>query len=229
MNLKSATIVITGGGRGLGLALAKQCVRHGANVVIADLRHDELVKAANDINAFPVICDVTDRSSVAELAAVTEKRFGKIDVWINNAGIWMPYAPVESIDLDRAEAVMKVNFFGMLYGSREATIRMKLVKSGTIINIISIRAKQSKALTGAYTASKYACDGLTQVLRNELKEFGVNVIGVYPTRIKTQLFDEGYKHPDNEGMMEPDDVAAEIIDNLRLQQPETSLIIGQDH
>jgi short-subunit dehydrogenase len=148
-------------------------------------------------------------------AAIDE--FGKIDLWINNAGIWMPYVSAEEADMNRAHLLMEVNYFGLAYGTIEALKHMKET-GGIIQNTLSVRSLKGKALGAAYSASKFAAEGFTQAVRDELKDSNVQVIGAYPYRMKTGLFGED-KHADYESSMEPADVAKIILDNLEKDEP----------
>ena len=169
-------------------------------------------------------CNVTDQEQVQNLARAAIEEFGKINLWINNAGIWMPYGPAEETDFNRAHELMEVNFFGTAYGTVEAIKHMRPRREGTILNVLSVRSLKGKAGGSAYSASKFAAEGLTQAVRDELKDSGVKIVGVYPYRIKTHLHDE-QRHADYENSMEPKDVAQIVIDNLAQDTPAEHLEI----
>ena len=137
---------------------------------------------------------------------------------MNNAGIWMPYTPAENIDFGKAHQLVEVNYFGLAYGMLEAVKHMRGRKAGIICNTLSVRSLKAKALGAAYSASKFAAEGFTQALRDELKGSGIRVVGVYPYRIKTNLFG-AHRHEDYEQSMEPADVAKIIVDNLAEKEP----------
>lgn len=224
MRLLDAVCVITGGGKGLGRALASELRARGARLVLGDLDHASLTQTIEELEACGLKCDVTETEHVRALADEAANRHGKIDVWINNAGIWMPYAPAEEIDFARARALMEVNFFGVAHGTVEAVRRMKPRASGHIVNIISVRALKGKALAAAYSASKFAAEGFTQAVREELRDSGVSITGVYPYRMKTELFGEN-KHGDYDTSMEPADVARIVVENLEKEKPSEHLEI----
>lgn len=210
--------VITGAGRGLGAAIARGLAARGARMIVSDIDSLDLQTLAQEIGAHPMHCNVTDQEQVIALGRAAIERFGKIDVWINNAGIWMPYAPVENIDVNRAKLLMDVNYFGTAYGMIEAVKHMRERDHGIIVNTLSVRALKGKALGAAYSASKFAAEGFTQAVRDEVKGTGIEIIGVYPYRIKTGLFGED-KHEDYDRSMEPADVANIIVDNLASEHP----------
>lgn len=213
MELQGASCVITGAGRGLGASLSRALAKRGARLLISDIDSPDLQTLAGEIGARAMHCNVTDQEQVVALGRAAMDSFGGIDVWINNAGVWMPYAPVENMDLNRARLLVDVNYFGTAYGMIEAVRHMRERGSGVILNTLSVRSLKGKALGAAYSASKFAAEGFTQAVRDEVRDSGIEVIGVYPYRIKTGLFSDN-KHEDYEESMEPDDVANIIVENL---------------
>ncbi len=218
MELKGASVVLTGAARGLGAAIARELVSRVAQVVLSDIDSTDLQDLGIELDSPSMHCNVTNREEVEALGRAAIDEFGKIDIWINNAGVWMPYAPVENVDFNKAHQLVEVNYFGLAYGMVEATKHMRERKSGVILNILSVRALKGKALGAAYSASKFAAEGFTQAVRDEVKDTGIKVIGAYPYRIKTGLFGEN-KHEDYEQSMEPADVAKIVIDNLAAKEP----------
>ena len=229
-SIQNKVVVITGASRGLGKALAVTLAARGAKLVISGRSAKDLEEVAKETNAIPVTVDVTKENDVTNLAKVAVSKFGHIDIWINNAGLWLPKAPVESLDIKRAHELIEVNLFGTVYGSREAVICMKesisanKLNQGMIVNIVSTSALQGRAGQSAYAASKHAAKGFTDSIREELLTSGINVVGVYPGGIKTNLFDE--KKPDDfSDFMTPESVAEKIVQNLEKDQPEIELIL----
>jgi short-subunit dehydrogenase len=138
----------------------------------------------------------------------------------------MPPQTLEDIDLERAHNLFQINFFGTVNGMRAAVRQMKLQKGGTIVNIISTTAfdGMNGSSGSMYVASKYALRGLTNVVRDELNQNRIQVIGVYPGGIKTDIFSD--ERPENiNQFMSPDDVAQKIVANLECPNPEQELII----
>lgn len=224
MKLQDSVIVITGASRGLGRALAERCAQEGAQLVLSSMPSRELDAVARTFSAFAVPADVTDEAQVQHLASTAVQRFGCIDGWMNNAGIWVAHAPIEQQDSRRVHRIMEVNFFGTFYGSRAALIQMKKQGKGTIMNTLSTSALEGRVGSSGYCASKYAAVGFTKSLRLEAKPFGIDVIGVYPGGMKTHLFDE--QRPEQyETYMDPADVAARVIANLQSDHPEEELIV----
>ncbi len=218
MQLKGASAVLTGGARGLGAALARELVGRGAQVLISDIDSADLQDLGIELDMPTMHCNVTDREQVVALGRAAMDEWGKIDLWLNNAGVWMPYTPAENIDFNKAHMLVEVNYFGLAYGMLEAVKHMRERGEGTICNTLSVRSLKGKALGAAYSASKFAAEGFTQAVRDEIRESGVKVVGVYPYRIKTELFGAN-KHADYDESMEPADVARIIVDNVAQEAP----------
>lgn len=216
MQLKDKVVVITGATKGLGKALTGEFASESAKLVISGIG-PELNEIASSINAVAIRTDVTDETQVRNLAESAVSALGRIDIWINNAGVWLPHGPVEEVSADKARKVMDVNFWGTLFGCREALKIMKRQGGGTIINILSVRAVDPRAGEAIYGASKFAANGLSAALRLELEPQGIQVVSVYPGGMRTDLFRE--KMPENYAeFMDPAEVARKIVDNLKLDR-----------
>ncbi len=224
MDLGDKVVVITGASRGLGRSLALIFVKERARVVIASNQQDETEKTAAEVGSAPVICDVRKESDIENLARVALAKHGRLDIWINNAGVWLPHAPIEETDWQRVREMFEVNVFGTIYGSKAALKQMRQQQSGIIINILSTSALEGRPGSAGYCASKWAASGFTKSLRGEVSGTGIKVFGIYPDRMQTNLFDE--KRPNEiENYLSPDLVAAKIVANLKQSNPEEELII----
>jgi short-subunit dehydrogenase len=191
-------VVITGGSAGIGAELARQLAARGAKVVLAARRKEELDAVAKEIGgeALVVVTDVTERSDVEKLAKATLDRFGRIDIWVNNAGrgISRSVADLSDEDLD---AMWTINVKSVVYGIQAVLPHFKSRNAGQIVNISSGLSRIPFApVRAAYGASKAAVNMLTASLRVELKathpgihvtlhipglvatEFGLNSLGV---------------------------------------------------
>ncbi len=187
-------VVITGGSRGLGLHIAEEFGRHGAHLVLASRKDDELREALSKLKssgairnaetALIVTCDVTNPQDCARLIQQTLNRYGRIDVLVNNAGI-IDVAPFQDQPLEAFEQSMRVNFFGALHTIQAALPHMQAAGSGRIVNIASIGGKIAVPHMLPYVASKYALVGLSQGLRAELSGTGVTVTTVCPGLMRT--------------------------------------------
>ena len=222
MELKDKVVIITGGTRGLGKALALSFLKNGAKVVVCSRNERDLKDLEKEI--IGIRADVTKEDELQKLLEFTIEKFSKLDIWINNAGIWMPHMSIEETNWKRAHDLMEVNLFGTVYGSKVALIQMKNQNFGTIVNILSTSALEGRPKASAYAASKFAAMGFTKAMRNELKETNIKIVSIYPGGMQTNLFDE--KKPENyENYMNPNFVADKIIENLEKDKPEEELII----
>ncbi len=222
--MKDKVIVITGASKGLGESLARLLAQLGAKLVISARDAEALKKISEDIGSVFVVADVSDEKAVEKIAAEAISKFGRIDIWINNAGVWLPRASVEETDMKRSHDMLEVNLFGTVYGSKSALIQMKKQGYGSIVNIVSTSALTGRPLSAMYSASKHAARGFTDSLREEAKGTGISVIGIYPGGIKTHLFDEK-KPEDFNDFMTPEYVAQKIIDNLLKEIPDAEQIL----
>ena len=224
--MNKEVVVITGGTKGLGRALAEQCVAKGCRVIICAREKDEVEAVAREIGTTPFVADVTKEADVKALADFAVATFGQIDIWINNAGVWIPHAPVEQLDIERVRHMFEVNVFGVMSGSHYALLQMRKQEKGIIININSISGLVGHATSSGYAASKWAARGFSESLRAECKGSAISVINVYPNYMKTDLFNEK-KPEDLESYMPPESVAQKIIENLEQENPQEELIIRQ--
>ncbi len=138
--MKDKIIVITGGAKGLGRALAQAFVSKEAKVVVSDIDEAALTTLAQELPITTVVADVTQEQDVMALSKKVLEMFGRYDVWINNAGLWIPPMPLENMDLEKVKKMFEVNVFGTIHGMRIALTEMKKQNHGTIVNIISTTA-----------------------------------------------------------------------------------------
>ena len=224
MEIKNKVVVITGGSSGLGKSLAKVFSKAGAKVVIASKDAEELKETADELGVFSFQADITEEKRVFEIVEAVVEKFGSLDIWINNAGIWLPHSPFQDMDLARVHSLIEVNLFGTIYGCKAAFFKMKKQGNGTIINILSTSALEGRPGSSGYCASKYAAVGFTKSIRMELADDNIKVIGVYPGGMKTSIFNEN-PPADYDTFMKPDDVAKKILENIMLAKPKEEQII----
>lgn len=224
MNLQDKVVVITGSTKGLGKALAVLCISEGARVVISARDTLEVEQTALELGAIGIVADVTQEADLKHLVEQTVQQFGTIDIWINNAGVWLPHCYIEENDMERVKKMFDVNVFGLMKACSAALVYMKPRKQGTIVNICSTSGMSARPKASAYAGSKWAVNGISQAVREESKEFGISVVTVFPGGIKTNLFDE-VKPEDIDDFMEPSYVAEKILANLKLESPESEVVI----
>lgn len=226
MKLQDKVVVITGGTKGIGYSLAKAFKKENSKVVICARNEEELKKVSEELGVVCIKADITKESDVQLLADKTIEEFNEIDIWINNAGLWMSHDYVEDFDMERVKKMFDVNFFGTVYGMRAALRKMKKQNNGgLIINVISSSALRGRPKSSMYASSKWAVRGLTESIREELKETKIQIHGVYPIGTKTSIFDTEKTPLDFDTYMNTSDLVTMIIDNLRKDDPETDLVI----
>ena len=200
--------IITGGGTGIGKAIAKEFVDAGARVVLAARDLDRLEAAAHEIGsaASAVRCDVSDETQVEALFARVDEEQGPVDIMVNNAGLASP-ALTHELELERWQQVISVNLTGAFLGSKHALKRMIPRKSGRILNIGSISGQMSRPHSAAYTSSKFGLDGLTRSMALDGREHGIAVSVLHPGNVDTDIWKGMREMAELEGMVPLADVA----------------------
>jgi NADP-dependent 3-hydroxy acid dehydrogenase YdfG len=172
-------IVITGASSGIGKATAKLLTKRGDKVVLGARREERLQKLADKIKAeggevIYASTDVTKRSDVEALAKLAVDTFGRIDVWLNNAGL-MPHSTFDKLHVDEWERMVDVNIKGVLYGIAAGLPVMREQKSGHFINVSSVAGHQTHPGGGVYSGTKYAVRAISEALRQEEAQAGSNI------------------------------------------------------
>jgi short-subunit dehydrogenase len=189
-DLMGKIVVITGGSRGLGLAMAEECARRGANVAICARDRGELDAARERIERrFGVevqaeVCDVTNSDEVEQFLTAVLSRFGRVDVLINNAGV-ISVGPMESQTLTDYQEAMDVMYWGVVYPTLAIVPHMKARRSGRIATIASFGGKIAVPHLVPYDAAKFAAVGFSEGMRAELKKDGIYVTTVCPGLMRT--------------------------------------------
>jgi NAD(P)-dependent dehydrogenase (short-subunit alcohol dehydrogenase family) len=214
--MKDKIIIITGAGKGLGKTMADMLTAKGATVI----------SSGRQIESPGIKADVTREEDLSNLMNEVINKYGKVDIWINNAGVWLPKKPIENFSANEVQDLFQTNFFGTFFGMRVAIRQMKEQKYGTIVNICSTTAfdGMNGSSGSAYVSSKYAIRGLTNCIRDELKDTNISVVGVYPGGFKSDLFNK--TKPENfDEFMSVESVAEKIVNNLEQEAPDPQLII----
>ena len=190
--LKGKVAVITGSTRGIGLALAKAFRDEGATVMICGRSQASVESAVNQLrtngsNIGGVAVDVTDLDQVDALARQTIQEFGRLDIWVNNAGYPGPYGPTLDIDPQTFYQVMQVNAIGVYYGSRVAMSHFVKQRQGKLINLLGHGAKGPLPFQNAYGSSKAWVRNFTKALAVETKDSGVGVFSYSPGMVLTDM------------------------------------------
>lgn len=220
--LDRQVVVITGASSGIGLATALKAAERGARVVLASRDGAELDRIVAEINArgghaLAVATDVADLAAVDALAERAHEAFGRIDTWVNNAGVSI-YGRLTETTMAEKRRLFDVNFWGVVHGCRAAVRRMRAA-GGTIVNIGSVVSERAIPLQGIYCASKHAVKAYTDSLRMELEEAGSPIVVtlIKPASIDTPFTEHAANHLDVEPRLagpvyDPDIVAEAILD-----------------
>lgn len=193
-NFSGKTVVITGGTRGFGLAMARAFLQAGAQVVIASRRAESVEKALLELDAGEraagQACDVAELEQVQKLADLAVARFGKFDVWINNAAIAGPYGPTMGFSPSTFHSVLQTNIVGVYNGSHVALKHFLPRKAGKLLNILGQGYDSPSPFQNAYGSSKTWTRVFTLALAKEHTGSGVGVFAFHPGMMLTDLLTE---------------------------------------
>ena len=192
-NLEHSVAIITGASSGIGRETAFLFARKGVKIALASRREDKLQEVAQEINglgseALILPIDVSDQDQIDSMVERVLERFGQVDILVNNAGFGQ-FAPIEETSADDMREIFGVNFMGPFYAIKAALPHMRKQGSGHIINISSVAGKRGFPFMGAYCATKFAMNAISEALRIELTGTNIHVSLVYPVTTKTEFFD----------------------------------------
>lgn len=212
--------VVTGGNRGLGLAIARTLVTEGASVLITGRDRTALATTKKELQAVAAThdppaeilaerCEVRDPRSVARVFAVVKKRWRRLDILINNAGILQSPHPVEETPVELWRSVIDTNLTGTFLCTQAAVPLMP--RGATIVNNLSAAAKQIFPKICAYNASKHGALGLTLTLREELIPRGIRVTALMPGASDTEMWNQFWPDAPRDKMIGPESVAQAVL------------------
>ena len=192
-DLNNRVAIVTGGAQGFGLAITKRFIESGAKVIIWDIDENETKKAINNVNSENLsyqIVDVSNINLINEKLNQVEKSHGKIDIFINNAGITGMNKTVVDYPLDEWNKVINLNLNAVFYCCKAVVPFMIKNNYGRIVNIASIAGKEGNPNASAYSTSKAGVIGLTKSLGKELAQNNIAVNCVTPAAAKTRIFNQ---------------------------------------
>lgn len=211
VRLKDKRAVITGGSKGLGRALALRFVDEGARVATCARSVDELNRVMIELSvkgAHGVVlpCDISDPDQVHQFAQKVVEEFGSVDVLINNASLLGPRIEIAEFTKSTWDRVIDVNVHGLFLVTKAFLHAMIKQRSGSIVNVSSSVGKVGRAYWGAYSVSKFALEGFTQTLADEVRQYNIRVNSVNPGAMSTEMRHAAYPTEDRSKLKSPDEV-----------------------
>lgn len=213
-------IVITGGSHGLGKELAT-LLSPDHHVVIIACDSAQCSSLSAKIDCDHAVCDITNNNAVESVLFGIIKKYHRLDVLINNAGIYIA-GPIDENDPEQIRKTLDVNTLGTIFCTRAVVPQMKTQRRGQIINIISQSGLYPKKEKSVYRASKWAITGFTKSLQMELPEFGIKVTGVYPGDMATGFKKDIVQDDDVSDDLDPKEVARFV--KFIIESKETTFI-----
>src|SRR5258708_3340451 len=221
--LAGQVAIITGAGRGIGAAIARELADLGATAVVCGRNRSRLDSMARSITqaggkAEALVCDVTSFQSVEAAAKQVESSLGRADILVNNAGIGGFGGPLHQLSPEGWDQILNTNLRGVFYSIRAFAPFMIRARSGHIINISSLAGKNALPNGAAYAASKWGLNGLSYSLAEELRTHNIRVVVICPGSTNTDLSPHAGKDPAK--MLQPQDVAHAVA-MLVTQSPQS--------
>jgi NADP-dependent 3-hydroxy acid dehydrogenase YdfG len=217
-NLTGKTVLITGGGSGIGLAAAQQFIAQGARVAITGRNAEKLQRAATSLGSDRVLhhaADVGEPAQVEALADRVLRTFGNLDILVNNAGLNIKARSMNELTIEDWQGLVKANMDGAFYCIHAFLPHMRERKSGLIINVNSVSGRRAGPLGGiGYAAAKFGLRGMAMCLGAEEKNNGIRVSSIYPGEVNTPILEDrpqGVSDEHRKAILQPEDVASAIL------------------
>jgi NAD(P)-dependent dehydrogenase (short-subunit alcohol dehydrogenase family) len=212
MHVKDKVAVVTGGASGIGLALSTRFVREGATVVLSDLTQEASERAAAPIGAFPVAADVGREEDIAHLVETTVERFGRIDLFVSNAGIAID-GGIETPS-DKWEQIIRVNLMSEIWAAKYAVPHMLEQGSGHLLNVASAAGLLVIPDTVSYTVTKHAAIGFTEWLTTLYADRGIGVSLLTPAAVLTPILAGKEDTPEGQDAITTEQLADVVMEGL---------------
>jgi NAD(P)-dependent dehydrogenase (short-subunit alcohol dehydrogenase family) len=220
-DLQNAVVVITGASSGIGRCSARRFAEHGCRLVLAARGESGLHEAVSECRlvgaeVYGVRTDVRVEAQVQDLAGAAIERFGRIDVWVNNAGV-ISYGRFEDLPSEIFRGVIETNLMGQVHGARAVLPYFRRQQEGVLINLASVWARVTAPDVSAYVTSKFAVRAFSECLRQELEQFhDITVTTILPQAVDTPIFDhaanyEGSRARPIPPLLPADEVAEGIL------------------
>lgn len=187
--LTGKVALVTGGGSGIGAAIAKLFVSEGANVTISGRRDDVLKATADSIGATACVCDVSDDAQVAAMVKQVAKDFGGLDILVNCAGISGPVMNAEDMDMQAFDDTLRINVRGTILPTKYAIPLLKQRGGGSIVNMSSLMGLKGYPMRSAYSSTKFAIIGMTEAIAHEVGRYNIRVNALCPGAVNGELME----------------------------------------
>ena len=221
MNFKDKIVVITGGTKGIGYAIAENLLKNGAKVFICARDKFELKRALERLSALGKVdgevCDVRSEAQVEMMLAECVRVFDGVDILVNNAGIGIIGKTVEELSASEFEQTLQTNLFGVFYACHYAIPLMKKRGGGYIINISSLAGQNAHPKMAAYNASKFGLNGFTEALMQEVRADNIKVTAICPGSVNT-YFGGDTPTDAQSWQLQSEDIAQVVVDLLNMNE-----------
>lgn len=216
---KGSVAVVTGGSKGIGLAVAESLVRNGSSVFICGRGKRDVAAALERLRAIGdaagETCDVRSEDQVRQMLEEAERVFGGVDILVNNAGIGIMGKTVEEISGDEFRQTIETNLLGVFYACHHAIPMMKRRGGGYIFNISSLAGQNAHPKMAAYNASKFGLNGFSEALMQEVRQDNIKVSYICPGSVNT-YFGGDTPSDDKAWQLQPEDIARTVISLLEM-------------
>ncbi len=218
LDLSGKVALVTGSSKGIGLAIAEDLVRAGAQVVVSSRTAADVEGAASRLSelgpgrAVGIPADVRDPLACAALVAGTVKAFGRLDILVNNAGLGR-FAPIHEMDPADWDTQIRTNLDGVFHVSRAAIPHLMAAGEGWILNIGSLAGRNAFAGGAAYNATKFGLLGMTEAMMLDLRDHDIRVSCIMPGSVNTHFFG-GEPGPEGAWKLQPEDISRVVMDLL---------------
>jgi NAD(P)-dependent dehydrogenase (short-subunit alcohol dehydrogenase family) len=221
MNLENKIAVVTGGTKGIGLAIAQSLLKSGATVFICARDKSELKRALEKLSEYGQvdgeICDVRSEDQIQMMLDECERVFGGVDILVNNAGIGIIGKTVEEMSGDEFRQTLETNLFGVFYACHYAVPLMKKRGGGYIINISSLAGQNAHPKMAAYNASKFGLNGFTEAMMQEVRADKIKVSLICPGSVNT-FFGGDEPSDEKSWQLQPEDIAQVVLNLLTMDE-----------
>lgn len=206
--------LVTGGGKGIGLGIARALAKGGAKVAVTGRHQETLDAAAAELgDSLAMVMDVRDEASVQAGVARVVEWGGRLDILVNNAGIGLLQTPLTETSTDAWRDIIDTNLTGVYFVTKAAWPHL-VESKGQVMNVSSIAGTQGYAGSSAYSASKFGLTGLTEVLKLEGAAVGVRALAICPGPVETDIWGEWATDDEKSRMMTPDQLGGVAADML---------------